>query len=273
LSKTRLRYEKFHDCGSEVMEGYLTMTRFISYILVCVFVTILDCPVFAADTPGGSNAVPTAPWTGVYIGGHIGFGAGRTHWDNESTTSAVPDFGPGAHITSHRTNGFIGGAHLGINYQLGALVFGIEPEYSGATLHGKSSSNLIPGDDRYSTRIRGLLSAAARVGYATDKWLTYLKVGYASGNVKTRLEDHTGVEQGSESNSELHHGFIMGPGLEYMLGSNIVLGAEYNYLDLGEKKHKLGGAGTSLAGTIVNKVDVGGIHRLNVRVSYLFNWQ
>ena len=58
-----------------------------------------------------------------------------------------------------------------------------------------------------------------------------------------------------------------------MLGSNIVLGAEYNYLDLGEKKHKLGGAGTSLAGTIVNKVDVGGIHRLNVRVSYLFNWQ
>jgi outer membrane immunogenic protein len=205
------------------------------------------------------------------MGGHFGFGSGRASWDSVSAPSPVADYTSGQHITSHRVSGVFGGAHVGLNYQLGSVVLGLEPSYSATTIDGRSNSATGSADDRYTTRINHIFTTTIRTGYATDKWLAYLKLGYASGSVKTRLVDAVGAEQGSGQKTERHHGFLMGPGFEYRLTPNVILGTEYNYLDLGKQNHSVGDLGSGL-GPVVNKVDPRGIHQFNLRLSYLFNW-
>lgn len=222
---------------------------------------------FAADAQQG-GAKFGSTWTGMYVGGHLGHGWSRTDWTNITATSGALDFNPGDPVTSDSINGVFGGGHVGFNYQLGSLVFSIEPSYSAGNFRNLSRGS---GDDEYETRINHLVSAAARTGYATDRWLVYLKVGYASGTVKTRFRDAVGAEQGSGNSTERHHGFVMGPGVEFRVTPKIVVGTEYNYLDLSTEKHSIGVVGAS-PGVIINKVDPKGMHQVKFRLSYLFNW-
>ena len=241
-----------------------TIITFISVVV------LLASPALAAE-PSLEKAINPTSWTGIYVGGHLRYGWDRAIWTSISAPSPVVDYIQGTRITSHRISGVFGGGHLGLNFQLGSLVFGIEPSYSAGHFHDGSRSNTGSGDDEYTTRINHLFSTALRAGYATDRWLTYLKVGYASGSIKTRLADSVGIEQGNGRSAERHHGFVVGPGVELRIASNIILGTEYNYYDLGSAKHSVGGLGSGL-GPIVNKVDLQGMHQIIVRLSYLFSW-
>jgi outer membrane immunogenic protein len=244
------------------------MVRIINVIITVVI--LLTGAVFAAE-PLHDKPTNQPSWTGIYVGGHLGYGWDRAIWTSVSAPSPVVDYVQGARITSHQVSGVFGGGHLGFNYQLGPLVFGIEPSYSAGHFHDGSRSNTGSGDDEYTTKINHLFSTTLRTGYATKRWLTYFKIGYASGSVKTRLADNVGIEQGEGSSSERHHGFVMGPGIEFRVTPNIILGTEYNYLGLGSAKHSVGGLGSGL-GPVVNKVDLQGMHQLTVRLSYLFGW-
>ena len=239
-------------------------------VVIITVVVFLTGPAFAAE-PLHDKPTNQPSWTGIYVGGHLGYGWDRAIWTSISAPSPVVDYNQGARITSHQISGLFGGGHLGFNYQLGSLVFGIEPSYSAGHFHDGSRSNTGSGDDEYTTRINHLFSTALRTGYATDKWLTYLKVGYASGSVKTRLVDTVGIEQGDGRSSERHHGFVMGPGIDFRVTPNIILGTEYSYFDLGSAKHSVGGLGSGL-GPVINKVDLQGMHQATVRLSYLFGW-
>lgn len=241
----------------------------ILYLIITV-VVLLTARAYAADPlQVRSNDRPS--WTGIYVGGHLGYGWDHAVWTSINAPSPVADYAQGARITSHPISGPFGGVHGGINYQLGSLVFGIEPAYSAGHFHDGSRSRTGSADDQYTTRINHLFSTAVRAGYATNHWLTFFKVGYASGTVKTRLVDNVGAEQGAGKSSERHHGFVMGPGVEYRLTSNVVLGGEYNYFSLGSQKHSVGDLGSGL-GPVINKVDLQGIHQITVRLNYLFNW-
>jgi outer membrane immunogenic protein len=239
-------------------------------LIALALVAFLSGNTFAADAQQGSGK-PGSSWTGVYVGGHLGYGWGRTEWDNISATSGSLDFNPGDPVTSGSLDGVFGGGHLGFNYQLGSIVFGIEPSYSAGDFRNRSRSRVTSGDDEYDTRINHFVSVAARTGYAIDRWLIYLIVGYSSGSVKTRFSDSAGGEQGSGSSTERHHGFVMGPGIEFRVTPKIVVGTEYNYLDLNAKNHSMGIDGT-IPGVIVNKVDPKGMHQIKLKLSYLFNW-
>ena len=238
-------------------------------VLLAVFGLLTGSAV--AAEPSSDRSANQPSWTGLYVGGHLGYGWDRAIWTSINAPSPVVDYVQGARVTSHPVSGVFGGAHFGVNYQLGALVLGIEPAYSAGHFHDGSRSNTVSRDDEYTTRINHLFSTALRAGYAANRWLTYLKVGYASGTAKTRLVDTVGAEQGDGRSSERHHGFVIGPGVEFRVTPNIILGTEYNYFDLGSAKHSVGDLGSGL-GPVINKVDLQGMHQITLRLSYLFSW-
>src|SRR5262245_58187946 len=86
-------------------------------------------------TAGGELGRPFS-WTGFYLGAHLGGGASRQQW----TVDDPPCLDPNVCIThnsgSNNALGFIGGGQIGFNYQHGRWVWGLEAEYSAASMKG-----------------------------------------------------------------------------------------------------------------------------------------
>ena len=80
-------------------------------------------PAFAAPPPPVARA---SDWSGPYLGGFFGYDWGRTRViDNGVLTES------GA-----RTNGVLGGALAGYNWQRGLFVFGLEADIAAAAIRG-----------------------------------------------------------------------------------------------------------------------------------------
>jgi outer membrane immunogenic protein len=266
-------------------------------------------------------------WTGLYFGGHVGFGSG----DVDLTVNESPflPFGPLASPpfpsaltecdvdntrcrASPDLEGVIAGTHLGFNQQVGRFVFGFEGSLSGADLDGSSTHSqqtMIGGltvreDVSLETQVDWLALATLRLGFAFDRWLLYLKGGYATGDVQLRgLEEVTRVTPappverftGHFDSSELHHGWHIGVGIERALPSlfggccNTIIGLEYNFIDLGSEQHITKsnifcgddpglicpGAGRQPGELFAVKradfdVDPDGIHTIKARLSFKF---
>ena len=110
-------------------------------LLASAGVIALAGSAFAADLPSRAPPpvyVPPAPiftWTGIYIGGQIGYAWGT------SNTNLGDSFGD---FTSFSTNnsGVIGGAHVGYNLQLSQFVVGLEGDVDGSSLARPSRVHL-----------------------------------------------------------------------------------------------------------------------------------
>jgi opacity protein-like surface antigen len=96
-------------------------------------------------------------------------------------------------------------------------------------------------------------------------------LGNAFGNVTAKFLDVAGPQQGTGRREEIHHGFAVGPGIEYRLTPNIVLGTEYDYINLASKNHQLGGT-SALVGSHKLRINPEGLHTITARLSFLFAW-
>ena len=89
----------------------------------------------AADLPAPSIGPPLPVavynWTGFYLVGiNGGFGTGNSNWSD----------GPMGATGGFPISGFLVGGTVGINYQIGAYVFGIEGDGDWTNLRGNSGS-------------------------------------------------------------------------------------------------------------------------------------
>jgi opacity protein-like surface antigen len=78
---------------------------------------------------------PPAPvwsWSGLYIGAHGGYG-----WGHDPFTDTI--FGGKAPLLGINSKGGVWGFHAGANWQEGALVGGLELDFSGTSIKGSSS--------------------------------------------------------------------------------------------------------------------------------------
>lgn len=213
---------------------------FRKLILSTVAVAALSAPAFAADLPVRAPApapiysAPIFTWSGFYVGLNAGASWQNTRWTNVGAVGPVSDRGPGDAFSS-KNSGFIGGAHAGYNWQIGGLVIGLEGTLQGTTAKSSTLSTFGVGDDLYKTRFGAIGTAAARVGYAFDRTLLYVKGGYAGAEVKTSITDVIGPSVGAGSHSDWRSGYVLGAGLEYAFTRNWIAGVEYNYIDLGSK--------------------------------------
>lgn len=238
-------------------------------------------------------------WSGVYFGAHVGKAGADVDWGQPYNPFSHGEDGPvalseGAKV-NHSSDGWISGGHLGYNDHHHRSVFGFEASFSETDLTDASSHLAFEQDEAeheietnmvsVTSEMDGLFLATVRIGYTWDRWLGYLKGGYASARVKLRgMDEFAENEEGNElglktalTSSERHHGFTIGGGFEYALTNNVILGLEYNYIGLGSKTHGLAtvtefenGEGRNPEEYAVT-VDPGAIHAIWARLSFKLN--
>jgi iron complex outermembrane receptor protein len=173
-----------------------------------------------ASSPLFTKAPPTSPavdWTGVYLGFNAGFTFGGSDWTDSVTGGSTGSFG---------TSGFVFGGTLGANYQVGALVFGVEADADWADTSGFgtfTATSLCAGG--CLTKSSWLSTVRGRAGYAFDRFLVYGTAGAAFGDVRAKFSNDP-VSSATES------GWAAGAGVEVALARNWTAKAEYLFINL-----------------------------------------
>lgn len=183
-------------------------------------------------------AAPVYNWSGFYIGGHVGYGWGRsssgpiTVYDPIDTP--VGTYEPGV---AYDVEGVLGGAQIGYNLQFNNIVLGIEADISGTDIKGDRffGPGELDGLGNFttSTRLEWLSTVRGRVGVAFNNILLYGTGGLAIGSVKSTLDDVYGSGIVTTTDRTTNVGWAAGAGFEVAVSRNWTLKAEYLYVDLG----------------------------------------
>jgi outer membrane immunogenic protein len=121
-------------------------------------------------------------------------------------------------------DGFVGGGTIGVNYQTGRLVLGLEGDFSGSDVDGALNTTVVvPGFP--ATIALGLTAhmnwygtARVRVGYSFDRLLVFATGGLAVAQVDgTYIATAPGVGTFTAAASNTHLGWTIGGGVEYAL--------------------------------------------------------
>jgi outer membrane immunogenic protein len=193
-------------------------------------------PMYKAPPP-----VPVFSWTGCYGGVNAGYAWGKA--DVVSTISVAginPNAVAAAESPSINLSGFTGGAQLGCNYQIGAIVWGIEGDFDYMGLRGSNTTTAIfPGGGgaftvASSVNTTWLATVRPRVGVAFDRGLIYVTGGLAATNLQYN-NTFTSVAGNFEtaSISTTRTGWTIGAGWEYAFDFNWSAKLEYLYTDFG----------------------------------------
>jgi outer membrane immunogenic protein len=176
-------------------------------------------------------------WSGMYVGVNGGYG-----WDESNIASKIP-----ANLGVSPEGGF-GGGQIGVNWQQGSIVFGLEADLQAAGITGSKSQVLPPnapanmgltlGDkstlDWFGT-VRG------RIGYAFDRNLVYATGGLAYGHITDQTSCSPGAQAqfscpitGFGKQETDAAGYVLGGGVEHKFNATWSAKAEYQYIDLGK---------------------------------------
>ena len=186
-------------------------------VALAFLLTSLFVPAAAAadlgDKPGRRKVVKVDPvhvepdaspfsWTGLYVGAHFGYGWSDIDWRE------------GAFTASHDGSGWLLGAQIGYNWQVGRLVWGIESDISSSWIDGGSGCCGHGIDWLYSVRGRAGLTSL------DNRWLFYATAGVAWADVEYR-------SVGLGGHSDTQFGWVAGAGIERALAPNLTARVEY----------------------------------------------
>lgn len=161
--------------------------------------------------PAPVAELPVASWAGPYAGINLGYGfSGRTR---------LPDAD-----SKVNTDGFVGGAFAGYNWQQENFVYGVEGDLG---YNGEKGTNKVDG-----YRSRGGLegSLRARLGYAVSPDI--LLYGTAGGAGKDLKVTDLATD---DSQSKGMFGWTAGVGTDIKFTDNVFGRVEYRYTDFGSK--------------------------------------
>jgi outer membrane immunogenic protein len=175
-----------------------------------------------AAIAGGIDVPPNFyDWTGVYIGGKVGYGTGSI---SDSATSSTQSF-----------SGLIAGGQIGANLQYRNVLFGVEVDGDWTNQQGSGTS--------LTASMSWLATARMRLGFAYDNISYYATGGagytrFASGPI------------GGAASSSARTAWVAGLGQESAINRNLILRIEVLYLQL------LGGTPTSAVSSADKVYDV-----------------
>ncbi len=201
---------------------------FRKILLSTVALVAVSGTALAADLPSRAEPpvyLPPPPiftWTGVYVGGQIGYEWGREADQEFTTATGLPD----GFNMPFKTDGVVGGAHLGYNYQAGFFVLGAEVDVNGTG--NKGGFNIATGS--VSSRESLESSFRARAGLAFDRILVFATGGGALAGFQHTYTNPAGVSEAFENS---RFGWTVGGGIDYAITNNWSVGAEYRYTDFG----------------------------------------
>jgi outer membrane immunogenic protein len=207
-------------------------------------------------TTAFAGLTPTIPvnWTGLYVGGNLGFG-NTTGGTGESCFNSVTGNTTGCDIIndgSLHTSGVLGGAQIGYlkPFDVGwsmPLMLGAEIDVQGTGINGSQSVNgpfqlvgltetCAPCSFTASQKIDWFTTLRARIGVPVDNFLIYGTGGVIVGGVKVSQDlNFTGTSAGNlvSSKSTLSGGPVVGGGVEVALSGPWSARLEGLYYDLG----------------------------------------
>ena len=207
------------------------------FLLASVGAIALAGSAFAADLPSRAPPpvyIPPAPiftWTGIYIGGQIGYAWGTNN------VNVGDNFGRFASF-NYNADGVIGGAHVGYNLQLSQFVIGLEGDVDGSSLKKSYSGSYFLPTLGYTDNINYTANAniqgsiRGRIGYAWDRVLLYGTGGVAFLGTNQTVSAGFPIF-GYTSASSTRVGWTVGGGLEYAVTNNWSIRAEYRYAQFG----------------------------------------
>lgn len=208
----------------------LTLGAAAAALLAATSISLAADAVFEAPPAPPAAPIVSAPintWEGGYAGISLGYGF-----------SGDTDVG-GPEV---ETDGFVGNAFGGWNWQSGSFVYGIE---------GDIGYNGMEGDNAGVDVEHGIDgSLRARLGVAaTENVLVYATAGGAG----SRVEVDAGVDGSDDATL---WGWTAGVGTDVKFTEQAFGRLEYRYTDLGDETFDLGGAGVDV-GSTSHKVLVG----------------
>ncbi len=204
-------------------------------------------------------------WSGIYVGGSIGYIGARSRTTDSSITTSGPLVGIGAGSFdpaetfagadgSENLDGLIGGVQIGANRQFGAWVYGVEADYQ--VSRADFSNAFIASDQgpfyESETTLEHLATLRGRLGYAiVDTVVVYGTAGLAAARASGSLSITGGVPGGftgptfSDTQKDWQVGYAVGAGVEAAIArSNWTVKAEYLYADFGSKRYDFSFAGS-----------------------------
>ena len=227
----------------------------------------LSCAAFAADIAveksEASSPAKSSPasWTGVYLGGHIGYAWGTSNWAASTAAAPAQAFASGSlnlaqPIDNFKESGsFFEGVQIGYNYKLqnnfvvGAeadATFPVYPEpLTGRTIGGVTTLASPLGPESYLDTVLASGTFRGRIGYAPGRWLLYAAGGAAwTYDQRTLTQLATGL---SEDKNQVRWGWAAGAGIEAPLIPHWTARLEYLYTDYGNSSVTFPAAGQRFA--------------------------
>jgi outer membrane immunogenic protein len=249
------------------------------FLIAAAGLVALATPAFAADmatAPAYTKAPAMAPvalynWSGIYVGGNVGYSNTNDHWRyaNPIPATIVP--------FDVNNSGAIYGAQLGAQYQWNQVVVGIEYAYSGFGNNSGSRGgcgNAVLAANTCIVNSNSLQTLGGKLGWAGwNNWLVYASGGYA----QTRISSNvllTGAPF-DFSNRQTQNGSYAGVGVDYVLWkggfADLIVGAEYQHIWINTNFHASSADGFAPLG--INGRNIGADEDLiRAKMSVKFNW-
>ncbi|MET2825487.1 outer membrane protein [Mesorhizobium shangrilense] len=198
----------------------------MKFLLATACVLSLASAASAADVVIESGAA-AYNWSGVYVGGNIGWSQLKSDWHDVDDDWGGDTYGAGS-------DGLLVGAVIGYNQQLANnIVLGIEADLA-YTSNKRSFDAPDSGDVSLENNMDMFGTVRARAGYAFDRFMPYITGGLAVAHFK-----HQWTEDGDPTDSwpdfgGTKAGWTIGAGAEYALNDQWTVKAEYLYADFGD---------------------------------------
>src|SRR5262245_24988706 len=124
---------------------------------------------------------PPFSWTGLYVGANAGYSWGRAAADLEVSSVDGPIGSAGRSID---VNGWLGGGHVGYNWQSQRWVYGVEADFQWTGEDGDVSACVGPACATASYELDWFGTLRGRAGYLLDPpSLLYVTGGFAYGHL------------------------------------------------------------------------------------------
>jgi high affinity Mn2+ porin len=234
----RYRVQRFRTAGPAGIAKFARVT-WTAALLAAAPAMAAEVPM-AVKAPWQPPVIQPYDWTGLYVGGHLGYAWGRSNW------SAPPDLASSLDLNQpsdifNGSGSYFGGLQIGYDYMLtNRVVLGVQLDTSFPGFRNRDGIS-IGGTSIFSTPDIGLASYSetvlhsgtlrGRVGYAPANWLFYATGGFAwtyNQLTLTQLDDGT-----TDSPFLWRLGWVAGLGVEWAFAPNWTVNLEYLYTKYG----------------------------------------
>ena len=224
------------------------------------------------------SARPTFNWSGVYLGATAGYANGFHSYDD--LAGAFLGY-PG--LANDQSQGFAGGGTLGVNWQEGSLVYGLETDIdwlSNKSTYVDPNGGIInPFFPSETNRLNYLGTVRGRLGLAVDRTLLYVTAGLAYGEVANTVLYNAAALPASTPYFNVNStrlGWVVGSGLERAWTPNWTFKGEALYAQLDSPTASWvsppPGSGTFPPNAIYNQRFNTSVAIIRAGLNYKFNW-